>query len=55
MKDKTILKYKYPWPNCGYKFEQGVGKFNGVGKHNNVSDQVVCKRCGNGIKTWSGI
>lgn len=36
---------------CGWEFEQKVNTSSG-GKHSSVSDQVVCPKCGNFLKTW---
>ena len=49
--DSKELK-KYECFYCGHKFVQYVGTYNGVGKHNNGSDQVKCPKCTNFLKTW---
>ena len=45
-----IKKYKCDWPKCGYEFEQDVNTSNGD-KHSTVTDTVVCRGCGNLLKS----
>lgn len=50
-KDKYVNKYVCDW--CGTEFEQVIGKIDNVQSPNsNVSDQVLCKVCGNFNRTW---
>lgn len=39
---------------CGYDFEQMIRKSLGD-KHSTVSDQVICPRCKNFLKTWDDL
>ena len=40
--------YRCHWPDCGYEFEQDVKSSDTT---QIVTDQVVCPRCGNGLKS----
>jgi len=51
MSEKTEKEYICPWPRCGHKFTRTVGH-SGSG-NSRASSQVVCPRCGNGLKTWA--
>ena len=53
MVDKETRKYKCDWPSgfggiCGEEFERKIGKITG---RKGCSDQVICPRCGNFLKT----
>ena len=41
-----LMKYKCNWPKCNNEFIRTVRKVQ------NVSDHVICPRCGGGLKTW---
>ena len=49
---KVLLKFTCPWPKCGFKWQQTVGRYDGAGKHNKGSSQVTCPMCGNRVTTW---
>jgi len=57
VKDENVNRFKFtfkcPWPKCGHVFTHWVGTSSGE-KHSKVSTQIVCPRCGNFLKTWSG-
>ncbi len=50
MADKKIEDYKCGW--CGNRFKARADTFAGSRKHNKVSTQIACPRCGNFIPTW---
>ena len=48
----TKYKFKCPYPECGNEFEREINSV-GVG-HKKVSNQVICKVCGNFLLNESG-
>ena len=48
-KDKTLMDYTCRSIQCNHTWKQYVGTSSG---NKPVSSQVVCPKCGNGVKTW---
>jgi hypothetical protein len=47
---RYIGKYLCDWGKCKHFFEQEVGVFSGEGKHQKVTDSVICPHCKNKLK-----
>ena len=50
MVDKEEINYECGYPGCGKKFKQSVGTSSG-NKYSKVTDQAVCPKCGNFLKS----
>lgn len=53
-KIKEIIKEirDYSCLYCGNKFKAKAKRINGPDKHNSISNQIKCTKCGNFLKTW---